>query len=101
MSDTIPQSVSNGCRKYVKSRIIINTFNTFNNVAKTDKDVMVHMRCATTWIAFGLKEIKSIKVNSKFDMLLSLEDGRELYVDEIKPVYIKCRKTHRSLACGM
>ena len=27
MSDTIPQSVSNGCRKYVKSRIIINTFN--------------------------------------------------------------------------
>ena len=54
---------------------------------KTDKDVMVHMRCATTWIAFGLKEIKSIKVNSKFDMLLSLEDGRELYVDEIKPVY--------------
>ena len=32
MSDTIPQSVSNGCRKYVKSRIIINTFNTFNNV---------------------------------------------------------------------
>ena len=33
MSDTIPQSISNGCRKYVKSRIIINTFNTFNNVA--------------------------------------------------------------------
>ena len=33
MSDTIPQSVSIGCRKYVKSRIIINTFNTFNNVA--------------------------------------------------------------------
>ena len=32
MSDTIPQPVSNGCRKYVKSRIIINTFNTFNNV---------------------------------------------------------------------
>ena len=32
MSDTIPQSVSSGCRKYVKSRIIINTFNTFNNV---------------------------------------------------------------------
>jgi len=32
MSDTTPQSVSNGCRKYVKSRIIINTFNTFNNV---------------------------------------------------------------------
>ena len=56
-------------------------------MAKTDKDVLVHMRCATTWIAFGLKEIKSIKVNSKFDMLLSLEDGRELYVDEIKPIY--------------
>ena len=56
-------------------------------MAKTDKDLLVHMRCATTWIAFGLKEIKSIKVNSKFDMLLSLEDGRELYVDEIKPAY--------------
>ncbi len=37
MSDTIPQSVSNGCRKYVKSRIIINTFNTFNNVSKDQK----------------------------------------------------------------
>lgn len=36
MSDTIPQSVSNGCRKYVKSRIIINTFNTFNNVIIKD-----------------------------------------------------------------
>ena len=56
-------------------------------IAKTDKDLLVHMRCGTTWIAFGLKEIKSIKVNSKFDMLLSLEDGRELYVDEIKPVH--------------
>ena len=32
MSDTTPQSVSNGCRKYVKSRIKFNTFNTFNNV---------------------------------------------------------------------
>ena len=37
MSDTIPQSVSNGCRKYVKSRIIINTFNTFNNVAANEE----------------------------------------------------------------
>ena len=38
MSDTIPQSVSIGCRKYVKSRIIINTFNTFNNVANYAHD---------------------------------------------------------------
>lgn len=34
MSDTIPQSVPNGCRKYVKSRIIINIFNTFNDVKR-------------------------------------------------------------------
>ena len=34
MSDTIPQSLLNGCRKYVKSRTIINTFNTFNNVGR-------------------------------------------------------------------
>ena len=33
MSYTTPQSVSNGCRKYVKSRIKFNTLNTFNNVA--------------------------------------------------------------------
>ena len=32
MSDTTPQPVSNGCRKYVKSKIKFNTFNTFNNV---------------------------------------------------------------------
>lgn len=36
MSDTIPQSVSNGCRKYVESRIIINKFNTFNNVKTSE-----------------------------------------------------------------
>ena len=35
MSDTIPQSVSNGCRKYVKSRIDFNNFNTFINVTYT------------------------------------------------------------------
>ena len=32
MSDTTPQPVSNGYRKYVKSKIKFNTFNTFNNV---------------------------------------------------------------------
>lgn len=36
MSDTIPQSVSNGCRKYVKSRMIVNTFNSFNNVTRSE-----------------------------------------------------------------
>ena len=41
MSDTIPQSVLNGCRKYVKSRIIINTFNTFNNVAPEAETITV------------------------------------------------------------
>ena len=33
MSDTTPQPVSNGYRKYVKSKIKFNTFNTFNNVS--------------------------------------------------------------------
>ena len=33
MSNTTPQSVLSDCRKYVKSRIKFNTFNTFNNVA--------------------------------------------------------------------
>lgn len=32
MSSTTPQSVPSGCRKYVKSRIKFNTFNTFSNV---------------------------------------------------------------------
>ena len=41
MSDTTPQSVSNGCRKYVKSRIKFNTFNTFNNVETKVKQVNV------------------------------------------------------------
>lgn len=56
-------------------------------MANTDKDLLVHMRCATTWMAFSIKDIKSIKVNSRYDMLLALEDGRELYIDEIKPIY--------------
>lgn len=35
MSDTTPQSVSNGCRKYAKSRIDFNNFNTFINVIES------------------------------------------------------------------
>ena len=37
MSDTTPQPVSNGCRKYVKSRIDFNNFNTFINVHLYEK----------------------------------------------------------------
>lgn len=40
MSSTTPQSVLSGCRKYVKSRIKFNTFNTFNNVGHIDKDII-------------------------------------------------------------
>ena len=42
MSDTTPQSVSNGCRKYVKSRIDFNNFNTFINVNKIRK-YLIHL----------------------------------------------------------
>ena len=42
MSDTTPQSVSNGCRKYVKSKIDFNNFNTFINVNKIRK-YLIHL----------------------------------------------------------
>ena len=41
MSDTTPQSVSSGCRKYVKSKIKFNTFNTFSNVKKYKHTIMM------------------------------------------------------------
>ena len=41
MSDTTPQPVSNDCRKYVKSRIKFNTFNTFNNVGIIFSSVII------------------------------------------------------------
>lgn len=44
MSDTIPQSVSNDCRKYAKSRIIINTFNTINNVNNVKELIDIQSR---------------------------------------------------------
>lgn len=37
MSDATPQSVHTDCRKYIKSRIDYNTFNTFNNVDSSRK----------------------------------------------------------------
>ena len=46
MSDTTPQSVSNGCRKYVKSRIKFNTLNTFNNVEFIIYDTIGEMQQA-------------------------------------------------------
>ena len=41
MSDTTPQPVSTGCRKYVKSKIKFNTFNTFNNVGIIFSSVII------------------------------------------------------------
>lgn len=45
MSDTTPQPVSNGCRKYVKSKIKFNTFNTFNNVIKKGDERKERYKC--------------------------------------------------------
>ena len=41
MSDTTPQPVSNGCRKYVKSKIKFNTLNTFNNMGIIFSSVVI------------------------------------------------------------
>lgn len=54
MSDTTPQSVSNGCRKYVKSRIDFNNFNTFINVNKIRK-YLIHLLGGVTEEECGRK----------------------------------------------
>jgi hypothetical protein len=53
---------------------------------KTDKEFLAHLRCAETWLAFRIRELAYITVNSKYDMLLKFKDGRKLYADEVKPV---------------
>ena len=53
---------------------------------KTDKEFLAHLRCAETWLAFRIRELKDITVNSRYDMLLLFKDGRKLYADEVKPI---------------
>lgn len=53
---------------------------------KTDKEFLAHLRCAETWLAFRIRELKEITVNSRYDMLLLFKDGRKLYTDQVKPV---------------
>ena len=53
---------------------------------KTDKEFLAHLRCAETWLAFRIRELKEITVNSRYDMLLLFKDGRKLYADKIKPI---------------
>lgn len=53
---------------------------------KTDKEFLAHLRCAETWLAFRIRELKEIMVNSRYDMLLLFKDGRKLYADKIKPI---------------
>lgn len=52
----------------------------------TDKEFFAHLRCAETWLAFRIRELKEITVNSRYDMLLLFKDGRKLYADQVKPV---------------
>lgn len=52
----------------------------------TDKEFFAHLRCAETWLAFRIRELKEITVNRRYDMLLLFKDGRKLYADKIKPI---------------
>lgn len=52
----------------------------------TDKEFLAHLRCAEIWLAFRIRELKEITVNSRYDMLLLFKDGLKLYADKVKPV---------------
>lgn len=53
---------------------------------KTDKEFLAHLRCAEKWMAFRIRDLIKIVVNSKYEMLLLFKDGRKLYADEVKPI---------------
>ena len=72
MSDTIPQSVSNGCRKYVKSRIDFNNFNTFINV-----DLLQIMDIIKSAVDAGIQEYKR-SVEPDIDYVTQSEAQRYL-----------------------
>ena len=62
MSDTTPQSVSNGCRKYVKSRIDFNNFNTFINVTyTTTMNITTKFSIGDELFAIDKKTAKAVK----------------------------------------
>ena len=72
MSDTTPQSVSNGCRKYVKSRIDFNNFNTFINV-----DLLQIMDVIKSAVDAGIQEYKR-SVEPDIDYVTQSEAQRYL-----------------------
>ena len=72
MSDTTPQSVSNGCRKYVKSRIDFNNFNTFINV-----DLLQIMDIIKSAVDAGIQEYKR-SVEPDIDYVTQSEAQRYL-----------------------
>ena len=62
MSDTTPQPVSNGCRKYVKSRIDFNNFNTFINVTyTTTMNITTKFSIGDELFAIDKKTAKAVK----------------------------------------
>ena len=61
MSDTTPQPVSNGCRKYVKSRIDFNNFNTFINVTYTKMNITTKFSIGDELFAIDKKTAKAVK----------------------------------------
>lgn len=72
MSDTTPQSVSNGCRKYVKSRMDFNNFNTFINV-----DLLQIMDIIKSAVDAGIQEYKR-SVEPDIDYVTQSEAQRYL-----------------------
>ena len=61
MSDTTPQPVSNGCRKYVKSRIDFNNFNTFITVTYTTMNIPPKFSISDELFAIDKKTAKTVK----------------------------------------
>ena len=74
MSDTTPQPVSNGCRKYVKSRIDLNNFNTFINV---NVDLLQIMDVIKSAVDAGIQEYKR-SVEPDIDYVTQSEAQRYL-----------------------
>ena len=48
-------------------------------MVKTDKEFLAHLRCAEKWMAFRIRDLIKIVVNSKYEMLLLFKDGFSFY----------------------
>ena len=94
MSNTIPKSVSTDCRKYAKSKIVFNNFNTFINVKKGEiakvEKVWLTTSAAMEYLGVSRDFLDNMRNNAKLSFYVF---GRTVFFkkEEIDKAIEKCK----------